>query len=102
MKINGTGGIDPIKAYTAQLKKAGVKDKTGGQSRGDTFEISPEAMKIQSYLTRLEKFPEVRDDLVASLKKQIEDGAYYPDSKRIASGILQERLIDKAGLKINE
>lgn len=97
MKINGTGGIDPIKAYSAHLKKADTKDKAGGQTRGDTFEISPEAMKIQSYLVRLENVPEVRDDLVASLKKQVKEGTYSPDSKRIASGILQERLIDKAG-----
>ncbi|OPY58797.1 MAG: Anti-sigma-28 factor, FlgM [Pelotomaculum sp. PtaU1.Bin035] len=99
MKINGTGGIDTIKVYSAQLKKAEANKKASDQAWGDTFEISPEAKKIQSYLTRLEKSPEVRDDLVASLKKQIEEGTYRPDSKRIASGILQERLVDKAGHK---
>jgi len=99
VKINGTGGIDPIKAYTAQLKKADTKDKAGGQARGDSLEISPEAMKIQSYLVRLENVPGVRDDLVASLKNQIKEGTYSPDSKKIASGILQERLFDKVGHK---
>jgi len=93
--VNGTGGIDIVKVYSAQLKKAEANKKASGQSGGDTFEISPEAKKIQSYLTRLEKLPEVREDLVSSLKKQIEEGSYRPDSERIASGILRERLIDK-------
>lgn len=95
MKINGTGGIDPIKAYTAQLKKAGVKDKTGGQSRGDTFEISPEAMKIQTYRDKLAEIPATREDLVASLKQKVQEGTYKPDGSSIAEGIIRERLLDK-------
>lgn len=100
MRINGAGGIDPIKAYQAQQKAKGAT--TGikaGEVRGDTLEISPEAKKIQSYLARLEKTPEVREDLVASLKKQIAEGAYNTDAKKIASGIIEEIMLNKMGRK---
>ena len=97
MKINGTGGIDPIKAYATQLKKenAEVKNKAGGQVRGDTLEISTEAKNVQKYKGMLDEIPAVREDLVASLKKSIQDGSYRPDSEKIASGLAEETLLDK-------
>lgn len=106
MRINGAGGIDPIKAYQAQQKaKSANMEKKSGEVRGDTLELSPEAKKIQSYLARLEKTPEVREDLVASLKKQIAEGTYSPDAKKIASGIIEEVIgeimLNKGG-KIDE
>lgn len=96
MKINGTGGIDPIKAYTANIKspKPEVKENIE-KVQEDKLEISPEARQIQTYLARLEKLPEVREDLVASLRKRIREGTYVPDSKKIASGLIEERLMDK-------
>lgn len=95
MKVNGTGGIDSIKAYSAQLKKAEVKHKAGGPVRGDTLEISPEARKVQSYRGMLDEIPTVREDLVASLKQRIQDGSYRPDSEKIAAGMVRDRLLDK-------
>lgn len=99
VKINGTGGIDAVKAYSAQQRKADAKNKAVGQDRGDTLEISPEARRVQVYKGLLDGIPAVREDLVASLKKQVADGTYQPDSKKIASGILQESIMDKAGQK---
>lgn len=97
MKINGTGGIDPIRAYTTQLKKENteVKGKTGGQVRGDTLEISTEAQVVQKYKGLLDEIPAVREDLVASLKQRIQDGSYRPDSEKIAAGLVEERILDK-------
>lgn len=99
MKVNGTGGIGAIKAYSAQLKKAEANKKTSDQARGDSFEISPEARKVQNYKGMLDEIPAVREDLVASLRQRIKDGTYRPDSEKIASRIMQERLIDKVGHK---
>lgn len=97
MKINGTGGIDPIKAYTTQLKRenATVKHKAGGQVRGDTLEISTEAKNVQKYKELLEEIPAVREDLVAALKQKIAAGSYRPDSEKIAAGIVEEQRLDK-------
>ena len=97
MKINGTGGIDPTKAYTAQLKKENteVKNKADGQVHGDTLEISKEARKIQNYKGMLAEIPEVREDLVASLKQRIKDGSYQPDTEKIAAALVKENRLDK-------
>lgn len=99
VKINGTGRIESIKAYSAQVRKAEMNNKAGGQVRGDTLEISNEARKVQSYKGVLDEISPVREDLVASLKKQIDEGTYRTDSRKIASRMIQERLIDKAGHK---
>lgn len=97
MKINGTGGIDPIKAYTAQLKNKNSETKTraGGEVHSDTLEISAKARKIQHYKGKLAEIPAVREELVASLKQKIQDGTYQPDSKKIAAGLLEEISLDK-------
>jgi negative regulator of flagellin synthesis FlgM len=96
VKINGPGGIGPLKAYTSQIKKEAVqKEKNDGQILEDSVEISKEAMEIQSYRSMLNKLPAVREDLVAALKQSIEDGSYQPDSEKIAAGIISDRYLDK-------
>lgn len=97
LKINGTGGIDHIKAYTKQQQKETdeVKNKPGGQIRGDTLEISTEARRMQKYKGMLAEIPAVREELVDSLKQRIKDGSYRPDSEKIAAGLIEENLSDK-------
>ncbi len=97
MKINGPGGMGPIKAYTSQIRKdkAGSKDKAG-ESQSDTLEISKEAMELQSYRSALDNIPAVREDLVTDLRQRIDEGSYQPDSDKIAAGILKEKLLDRA------
>lgn len=96
MKINGPGGIGPIKAYTSQIKKdkAGSKEKAG-ESQTDRLEISKEAMEVKSYRSALDNIPAVREDLVTALKQSIDEGSYQPDSEKIAAGILKEKLLDR-------
>ncbi len=92
MKINGTG-IDPIKIYTAQLKKADAeaRNQADKQIQCDKLDISSEAKNLQKYKGLLAKVPAVREELVASLKQKIHDGTYRPDSEKIAAGIIEER-----------
>ena len=95
MKINGPGGLGPIKAYTSQIRKdkAGSKEKAG-ESQADTLEISKEATELQSFRSALDNIPEVREDLVTDLKQRIDEGSYQPDSDKIAAGILREKFLD--------
>jgi len=99
VKISGTGGVDPVRAYTSQARKekAGSRDRTGERVPADRLEISSEARKLQYYMELLDKIPTVREELVASLKKRIDEGTYRIDSGKIADGIIRERLMkDKA------
>lgn len=92
MKINGTG-IDPIKIYTAQLKKldAEAQNRADKQNQCDKLDISAEAKNLQKYKGLLAEVPAVREELVASLKQKIQDGSYRPESEKIATGIIEER-----------
>lgn len=100
MKINRPGEIGPLQAYSSQIKKDNVvkKEQKDGQILEDSVEISKEAKEIQTYRSMLDKLPGVRDELVAALKKEIEDGTYRPDSGKIADGIISDRLLDKSRL----
>lgn len=94
MKINGLGGIGPIKAYTFQIKK----DQAVQQEQkilGDKVEIPKEAMEFKSYLNLIDKLPAVREALVAALKQSIQDGSYQPECEKIAAGIISDRYADK-------
>lgn len=100
MKINRPGEIGPLQAYSSQIKKDKVvkKEQNDGHILEDSVEISKEAKEIQTYRSMLDKMPEVRDALVAALKKEIQDGTYRPDSEKIADGIISDRRLDKSRL----
>lgn len=97
MKINGPGGIGPLKAYISQVKKEKSEkiEQKDGQILDDSVEISKEAMEIQTYRNMLDKMPAVREELVAALRQSIQDGTYRPDSEKIAAGIISDRRLDK-------
>lgn len=95
MKVYGTGGIDPIRAYNNQVKRKKAETRRDAAPQADSLEISREAREIQFYKNALARLPDVREELVESLKQRIESGTYRPDAEKIAAGILEERLLDK-------
>ncbi|MDD4766446.1 MAG: flagellar biosynthesis anti-sigma factor FlgM [Desulfotomaculaceae bacterium] len=94
MKINWPGGNGTLKTCTDQMKKDNdvQKGQQDGQIIGDSAEISRETMERLTYRSMLGKWPSVRENLVAALKKSIQDGSYQPDSKKIAAGISYRHL----------
>jgi negative regulator of flagellin synthesis FlgM len=97
VKINGSSGVDPITAYSAQQKKdkVEIQNKQNGAVRSDTLQISTEARQMQHYKVKLAELPAVREELVASLKQKILDGTYKPDQDKIAAALLEERRLDR-------
>lgn len=100
MKINNignNGSVDLAKIYGTQQKSekptSPVATPTGVE--GDRLEISAEAKAMQAYKAKLEGIPNVRADLVASIAQRIKDGTYVADARKIAEGMIQERLLDK-------
>lgn len=94
MKISKSSGIRLLKAYTSQVKnnKAGYGqgEKAGKTDRCDRAVISPQARELQAIMAELRNLPEVREDLVQSLKEKIQEGSYHPDTVKIAEGIIAE------------
>jgi negative regulator of flagellin synthesis FlgM len=94
MKINPNG----IKALETYQNRANIiKDDrkspsaSGTPGKSDRIEISREARDISLYLRELKKHPEVREELVQSLKAKIQDGTYKPSAEKIARGIINDK-----------
>lgn len=99
MKITGNG-VKAIETYAAQAKKgvnkAGEKGNTG-PGQGDRVEISKEAREIRTYMDALQREPAIREELVATIKKKVQAGAYQPATEKIVDGLINEILLDKKG-----
>ncbi|NPV72570.1 MAG: flagellar biosynthesis anti-sigma factor FlgM [Pelotomaculum sp.] len=95
MKVNGTGVTDILRAYAGQLKSKKADAGRNAAPVSDSLEISPAAKKMRFYLSALAELPEVRKDLVESLRRRVNEGSYKPDAGRIAAGILEEKALDK-------
>lgn len=95
MKVTGFKPAGEVfKAYQKNNVDTNKNNKAN-QPEGDSVELSNEAkFKIEIEST-LKNLPEVREDLVNRLKKDIQAGTYKPDAYKIADGIIKERLLDK-------
>lgn len=95
MKVSGTGfkPTEAIKSYNRNQAANGKSKVSSNQ--GDTVQLSKEATFKKEIEAALKNLPEVREDLVNRLSKEIKSGTYQPDPHKIAKGILQERLLDK-------
>lgn len=100
MKISGNG-IKAAETYATQAKKNLVKGKEtakAGLDQGtDRVEISREAREIKIYMDALEREPAIREELVAKIKKKIQDGTFQSSTEKIVDGIIRELLLDKKG-----
>lgn len=97
MKINGIGSItELLKTYSSQKKATITSGKeTQLKDREDMLDLSAEARSIKDIYESLKSLKDVREEKVAQLKKEIEDGTFRADIGKIAEGIINERLLDK-------
>lgn len=94
MKINGTNGIDIARIYAQQAaEKRPEAERARGAGKADEAdraEFSDRAKELQTYRRALDELPPVRQELVDRLKREIEEGRYRPDDRRIAEGMARE------------
>lgn len=97
MKVGPTDRADILKLYGIQQKQAGGKaNKPEKDNRvSDSFEPSAEIQELREVKELLQMLSEVREDRVKRIRKEIEDGTYKPDPKKIAAGILEELRLDR-------
>ena len=99
MKISPNGNSIPIEAYVnnVQDKKTSAPPKNKAADPGvktDTVDISDTAKRVSSAREELDRIPDVREDKVAELKAQIENGTYKVDSEKIADKMLKEGFLN--------
>ena len=88
-----------IEAYVNQVQDKDKVDATSEQpekqeTKADTVVLSDTAKKIQETQTQLKAIPDVREDKVALLKEQIENGTYEIDEEKIADKMLKDALFN--------
>jgi negative regulator of flagellin synthesis FlgM len=78
-----------IEAYVNQ-----VQDKDKVQTKTDTVVLSDTAKRIQEAKKQLDAIPDIREDKVALLKEQVENGTYEIDAEKIADKMLKDSLLN--------
>lgn len=84
-----------IEAYTQvqqiyQTKKVNQMQKAGGTSQMDQLQISSIGKEIQAAKAALAGSPDIREELTAPIKAQVQNGTYSVDNSAFA-----EKLIKK-------
>jgi negative regulator of flagellin synthesis FlgM len=102
MEIDKNQGIQ-VDAYVNQIHEKNKVDPSNNKSdpaaaRTDTVVISDAAKRIQEARMQLDEIPDVRDDKVAQLRNQIENGTYQMDADKIAGKMIVDSLYND-GLK---
>ena len=98
MEIEKNQGIQ-MNAYVNNLNdknKTDADDIKAEKSavKTDTVVISDAAKRIQEAKMQLDEIPDVREDKVAQLKKQIENGTYEMNPEETAAKLIKEHLIN--------
>lgn len=88
-----------IEAYVNQVQDKDKVDAAAEKAeqqpaKTDTVVISNAAKNIQEVQRQLEAIPDVREDKVAQLKEQIENGTYEIDEEKIADKMLKDALLN--------
>jgi negative regulator of flagellin synthesis FlgM len=88
-----------IEAYVNQVQDKNKADAAPAQpdkqpAKTDTVVLSDTAKKVQKAQKQLEALPDVREDKVAQLKEQIENGTYEMDEEKIADKMMKDALLN--------
>ncbi len=92
--------VSRLLAVAPQSRSTQQHVRGGSASRGrDTgqAEFSPTAQEIRLIKREINRLPEVREDRVATLKAQIENGTYHVSGEDIADLIIRRTLADNSG-----
>ena len=88
-----------IDAYVNQVQDKEKAEATSEQpekqqTKADTVVLSDTAKTVQEAQKQLASIPDVREDKVAELKEQIENGTYEPDAEKIAGKMITDSLLN--------
>lgn len=99
MKIGQYNIPGLIKAYETQTKAREAKNvkQDAVRAETDSLELSPEMREFQQYRAALARMPGVREEKVAALSREIQDGTYRIDPEKILQGMENDRQLDGKG-----
>ena len=100
MEINGNHGIG-IDAYINQVNddnKVGTPDAKPETTakKADSVVISDAAKRVQEARNQLNDIPDVREEKIAQLRNQVQNGTYEINAEKIAGKLIKESLLNDA------
>ncbi|MEY4630699.1 MAG: hypothetical protein RIQ81_819 [Pseudomonadota bacterium] len=95
---NVTGTAQTGTSTATSVKGAGQQQASSPGTSGANVALSPQARQLAEAHKKAFEIakatPDVREERVAALKKQIQAGTYKPDAGKIADGIAREALLE--------
>lgn len=100
MEIHNNQSIG-IDAYVNQVHEKNKVDAPENKPekaavKSDTVVISDAARRVQEARRQLDEIPDVREDKVAQLRNQVQNGTYEIDAEKIAGKMIKEGLLNDA------
>ena len=95
MSINKVGGVNSVYGNSQIESKRPVQASSGVRTSKDQVTISQEALDFQTVLKAvklMKNLPDIREDVVSSLKEKVDAGSYSVDSKKLAEKMLSVKV----------
>jgi negative regulator of flagellin synthesis FlgM len=96
MKITDTkeAASQAIQQYNASKSVRPEARNSAAPPPGEKVELSSDVKDLQYIKKAVDELPDVREDKVLDLKKQIQEGTYNVNGEKIAQKMLGESLLD--------
>ena len=94
MKVNNVSGALGVYQQSGTRRVAPNKE-VARTTKSDGVELSPEAQLVLSLKDKVTQAPEVRQERIEELRKQIASGTYRPDMRDVADRMLKARVFNE-------
>jgi negative regulator of flagellin synthesis FlgM len=100
MKITGKNPYVNLDTYAKNVKDKERIDNQGKETsnqvvKEDKVVLSQEAKKVQEAKKLMESIPDIREEKIAKVKAQIENGTYQVEEKKLATKMIKESLLNE-------
>ena len=100
MKITGKNPYVNLDAYAKNVKDKERIDNQGKNAanqvvKEDKVELSQEAKRVQEAKKLMESIPDIREEKIAKVRAQIENGTYQVEEKKLAAKMIKESLLNE-------
>jgi negative regulator of flagellin synthesis FlgM len=100
MKINDNNSSLNIRKYVSNIKDNRKIEDLAKQGSSQTVKedkvvLSPKSKEVQEATKLIKELPNIREEKVAKLKEQVDQGTYRIDGKKIAFKMLKESILDE-------
>jgi negative regulator of flagellin synthesis FlgM len=97
MKITEKDNSINLDAYIKNIKDKKKIDSSKQASKNifeeDNVVLSPKAREVQEAKKVLNTLPDIREELVARIKNEINEGTYKIEGKKLAAKMIKESLL---------